>query len=133
MARTKNLDGSSAKSQHRRLSERRGRWAELLAAALLVCKGYRILSRRVKTPFGEVDLIASRGTRVAFVEVKYRNDFGNNEMPVSRKQAARIANAAEYWLWRHKNYRRHRIGLDCILMSRTGLPRHIPDALQPSA
>ena len=36
------------------------------------CKGWRILARRVKTPRGEVDLIARRGRTVAFVEVKWR-------------------------------------------------------------
>ena len=34
--------------------------------------GYRILARRVRTPYGEIDLIAVRGRRLAFVEVKRR-------------------------------------------------------------
>lgn len=131
LARSKNTDRGPASSQLRQRSEKRGRWAEWLAALLLVCKGYRIVNRRVRTPFGEIDLIARRGSRIAFVEVKYRKAFGSNDQPVTRRQADRIAKAAEYWLWRQKAYRAHRLGLDCILVSQTGLPRHIPDALQP--
>ena len=51
---------------------RRGRVSEWLAAAVLLAKGYRILGRRVRTPYGEIDLIAVRGRRLAFVEVKRR-------------------------------------------------------------
>src|SRR5262245_23358717 len=49
---------------------RRGRLSEWLAAAVLLGKGYRLLGRRIRTPFGEIDLIALRGRRLAFVEVK---------------------------------------------------------------
>ena len=136
LTRSKGMDreppAPSAQQERRRRSERRGRWAEWLAAGLLICKGYRILDRRVKTPFGEVDLIALRGRRIAFVEVKYRRDFGGNGRPVTHNQAERVAKAAEYWLWRQRDYRTFRIGLDCILISTTSLPAHIPDALQPS-
>ena len=52
--------------------EARGRRGEALAAWYLRLKGWRILARRVKTPRGEVDLIARRGRTVAFVEVKWR-------------------------------------------------------------
>ncbi len=123
----------SDNSRRRQLSEKRGRWAEWLAAGLLTCKGYRILSRRVKTPFGEIDLIARRGHRVAFVEVKYRKAFASDAPPISRRQSERIAKAAEYWLWRQANFRGHRMGLDCVLVSPAGLPRHMPDALQPTS
>ncbi len=123
----------SASRHQRRLSERRGRWAEWLAASLLICKGYRVLDRRVVTPFGEVDLIALRGRRVAFVEVKYRANLSGSERPITRKQAHRISKAAEHWLWRQKAYRSHHIGLDCVLVSRAWLPRHYPDALQHTA
>uniref|UniRef100_UPI0025F8626B YraN family protein n=1 Tax=uncultured Hyphomicrobium sp. TaxID=194373 RepID=UPI0025F8626B len=59
-------------SEQRRTRERRGHTAEWAAAIALMVKGYRILARREKTPLGEIDLIAVRGRRVAFVEVKRR-------------------------------------------------------------
>ena len=34
--------------------------AESLAAAFLIAKGYRILARRFRTPYGEIDIVARR-------------------------------------------------------------------------
>ncbi len=56
----------------RRRAEQGGRRAERLAALWLQLKGWKILGRRVRTPGGEVDLVARRGRTVAFVEVKTR-------------------------------------------------------------
>jgi putative endonuclease len=44
--------------------------AEASAAALLIAKGYFILARRYRTPYGEIDLVAHRRNLVGFVEVK---------------------------------------------------------------
>jgi putative endonuclease len=56
----------------RQSAERGGRRAESLAAWWLRLKGWRILARRVRTPVGEIDLVARRGRTIAFVEVKAR-------------------------------------------------------------
>jgi putative endonuclease len=42
----------------RQQAERRGRAAEWAAMLFLLCKGYRILGHRLRTPYGEVDLAA---------------------------------------------------------------------------
>ncbi len=86
-------------SPHRKAAERRGRHGELLAAALLVCKGYRILGRRVKTKVGEIDLIAKspRGV-ICFVEVKTRPDAIVAGEAVGLRQRARIVRAAAAYL-----------------------------------
>ncbi len=39
---------------------------------LLIAKAYRILARRWKTPFGEIDIVARRRRTLVFVEVKAR-------------------------------------------------------------
>ena len=52
--------------------EQKGRVAEAIAAVVLMLKGYRILARRRRTPQGEIDLIAVRGRRLAFVRRKGR-------------------------------------------------------------
>lgn len=49
-----------------------GRRGETLAAWYLRLKGYRIVATRVKTPVGEIDLIARRFGTTAFIEVKAR-------------------------------------------------------------
>jgi putative endonuclease len=109
---------------------RRGRLSEWLAAAALLAKGYRILGRRVRTPYGEIDLIAVRGRRLAFVEVKRRATRGEAEAALAHRQAARIARAAEFWVSRRPAFCNHEQGLDAILVMPRRLPVHVPNALQ---
>jgi putative endonuclease len=61
-----------ADRESRRKREAWGRRAESVAALFLRLKGYRILARRVRTPAGEIDLIARHGDSLIFVEVKAR-------------------------------------------------------------
>jgi putative endonuclease len=117
--------------EDRRKRERGGRLAELAAAALLLLKGYRILARRHRSQFGEIDLIAVRGRRLAFVEVKRRRTIDVAQAATTSRQADRIAQAAEQWVWRHPAFRQHEIGLDVVLLAPGRLPRHQPNALQP--
>ena len=109
---------------------RRGRVSEWLAAAVLLAKGYRILGRRVRTPYGEIDLIAVRGLRLAFVEVKRRATRLEGEAAITPRQAGRIARAAEFWVSRRPVYRDHEQGLDVVLVTPGRLPVHVPEALQ---
>jgi putative endonuclease len=110
---------------------RRGRISELAAAGLLLAKGYRILARRRRTPYGEIDLIAVRGRRLAFIEVKRRATRAECEAALTPRQAGRIARATQFWLSRHVRYRDHDIGLDAVFVTPGRLPVHLPDALQP--
>jgi putative endonuclease len=109
---------------------RRGRFSELAAAAALLAKGYRILERRCRTPYGEIDLIAVRAKRIAFIEVKRRTTTLEAEAALTQYQARRIARAAEYWVSRNPRYCDHDRGLDAILVVPHRLPTHLPDALQ---
>jgi putative endonuclease len=111
---------------------RRGRLSELVAAAALMLRGYRIPGRRVRTPYGEIDLIAVRGRRLAFVEVKRRATRAEAEAAVSPRQVGRIARAAEFWVARHPCWRDHEQGLDALFVMPNRLPAHVPDALQPA-
>ena|SRR5438046_3134045 len=51
---------------------RTGVSAESRAAAFLMAKGYRILEKRFRTRYGEIDIVARRRNLVAFIEVKAR-------------------------------------------------------------
>jgi len=106
-------------------AEKRGRRGELLALALLLCKGYRILGRRVKTRAGEIDLIVqSPFGLICFVEVKARPDEGLAAEAITIRQRARIVRAAGLYLaGRPRPYRFDRIS---VLPGR--LPRHIRGA-----
>ncbi len=110
---------------------RRGALAEVAAAIWLMLKGYRILAWRRRTRFGELDLIAVRGRRIAFVEVKQRRTTEEAQAAISGWQADRIVAAAEQWVWHHPRYRNHEIGLDAVLITRWRWPQHAVNALQP--
>ena len=62
-------------SEKRVRAYRHGLLAETIAALLLRLKGHRNIARRYKTPVGEIDLVALKGKRLAFVEVKQRKTF----------------------------------------------------------
>lgn len=107
----------------------RGDRGEALAAALLMAKGYRILARRHRTPYGEVDIIAVRLRRIAFVEVKRRPSLSAAEAALTPNQSRRIGNAADYWLANNSRYGDYELGLDAVLVVPWRWPRHIPNAL----
>ncbi|HEY8450612.1 MAG TPA: YraN family protein, partial [Bacillota bacterium] len=91
---------------------------------------YRILERRCRTPYGELDIVAVRARRLAFVEVKRRATRAEAEAALTQYQARRIVRAADYWVSRHPRYRDHDRGLDAVLVLPLSLPVHLPDALQ---
>jgi putative endonuclease len=80
--------------RNRRSAERRGRHAELIAMIWLMLKGYRILGRRLRTPFGEVDLAALKDGVLTIVEVKARASVGLGLDALSARQQERLGHAA---------------------------------------
>ena len=82
-------------TRDRRRAEQAGRVGETAAAWWLRLKGWRILARRVRTPAGEIDLVARRGTLVAFVEVKRRATPAELDFAIDHRRLARVAAAAE--------------------------------------
>jgi putative endonuclease len=78
----------------RQRAERGGRRAETYAAFFLQLKGWSILARRVRTPVGEVDLVARRGRTVAFIEVKARATEAGAAMALDHFRLRRVAAAA---------------------------------------
>ena len=50
----------------------KGRWAEDAALAHLQARGYKLVARNKRTPYGEIDLWMERGGVPVFVEVKQR-------------------------------------------------------------
>ena len=76
-----------------------GAWGEKLAASYLRKKRYKIIQTGYRCRFGEIDIIASQGTFLVFVEVKLRksNEFAQaKEFVDSRKQSRIITTASVY-------------------------------------
>ncbi|HEY0627176.1 MAG TPA: YraN family protein [Allosphingosinicella sp.] len=110
----------------RQLAEQGGRRAEAKAALWLQMKGWRILGRRVRTPVGEVDLIARKGKVVAFIEVKARATMAEAEQSLDAYRLRRVAAAAEALLHLHaKDDDVTRI--DAVYVVPGRLPRHLPN------
>src|SRR5467141_1278905 len=80
---------------------RTGLSAETRAAAYLMAKGYRILAKRFRTPYGEIDLVARKRNLLAFIEVKARANLDDAAYAVTARQQARIIEAAQAWLMAH--------------------------------
>lgn len=120
---------STGDTELRRRRHRRGRTSEWIAAALLMSKGYRILARRMKTPLGEIDIIAVRGRRLAFVEVKRRATLLDCEAAITDVQSHRIRNAAMLWMARRPQYRDCEMGFDAVFLIPFGWPRHVLNRL----
>ena len=110
--------------------ERQGRRGEILAAWYLRFKGWRILARRVKTPRGEVDLVARKGKAVAFVEVKWRNNAASLDIAIDAWRLRRVAAAAEAVGHRFTGAG-DTIRIDVLLLAPRRFPRHIVNAWQP--
>lgn len=80
-----------------------GKWGEAIVAEDLRKKGRRILAAGYRCRLGEIDLIASDGRFLAFIEVKLRKDAGHGtaaEAVTSRKQS-RIRATAQLYLAQH--------------------------------
>jgi putative endonuclease len=121
-----------APSQERVAAFRLGRSAESRAAMLLIAKAYRILARRWKTPFGEIDIVARRRHTLVFVEVKARATADEAVEAVTERNQQRIIKAAEMWLAHHPRDGKDDIRFDVIAVTPGKMPRHIPNAFDAS-
>lgn len=111
---------------------RTGVSAEGRAAAYLMAKGYRILAKRFRTPYGEIDIVARKRNLLAFVEVKARASFEEAAYAVTPRQQARIIEAAQAWLMAHPEHAEFELRFDAMLIAPRRLPRHLLAAFDAS-
>ena len=111
---------------------RTGLSAESRAAAFLMAKGYRILAKRFRTPYGEIDLVAKKRNLLAFIEVKARASLDEAAYAVTPRQQARIIDAAQGWLAAHPEHAEFDLRFDAILIAPRHLPRHLLAAFDAS-
>ncbi|MFV1960108.1 MAG: YraN family protein [Planctomycetota bacterium] len=121
------LRGAPGASPRRRrgLEARRlGRRGEQVAARALRRAGYRILGRNLRTPHGEVDLLAREGGALVVVEVKTRRLPAPGEPPLRRRvlgasQRDRLRRAAA-WLGRRAGSDPRRVRRDLVTVTFAG-------------
>ena len=114
--------------QDRQQARQRGIAAETLCLWLLRLKGYRILARDLRTPVGEIDIVARRGNTLVAVEVKRRGTLEDAADAISRDQRRRILRALGWFAQRQPDGERLALRFDAMLLDGGLLPRHIRDA-----
>jgi len=105
-----------------------GRRSEYVAALWLMAKGYRILGFRLRTPHGEIDLLAQKGRVLAVVEVKRRGAIETALEAVTWRQRQRLRRAAEAFAARRASLKDAAIRLDLMALAPGRWPCHIRDA-----
>lgn len=113
----------------RQRAEKGGRRAESLAALWLRLKGWRILGRRVRTPVGEIDLVARRGRTVIFVEVKARATAEASALALDEYRLRRVAAAAEAVAHRYARPG-DTLRVDAVFITPRQLPKHLAHVWQ---
>ncbi|MEE2565420.1 YraN family protein [Hyphobacterium marinum] len=114
----------------RQAAEARGRRAETLTAIWLMAKGYRILARRARTPYGELDLVAKRGPVLAFVEVKTSDKQGRAVHALSPRQQGRLIRAGAWFRSRSDEFARLQPRFDLMIIEPGRWPEHRRGAWQ---
>lgn len=111
-----------------------GAWGENLAREYLIINGYAIMEQNQRIGHKEIDIIATKGDKIAFVEVKTRSTpFTDPADAVDKKKIKRLVQAADTFM-RTFNIR-HEPQFDIITI--IGTPEttyeltHYPDAFLP--
>lgn len=117
-------------AQHNKI----GSWGEDIARDYLITKGYAIMEQNMHIGHKEIDIIAIKGDRIVFVEVKTRStDFVDPADAVDSKKVIRLSKAADRFIQAYNI--RHEPQFDIITV--IGTPEtghtltHYPDAFFP--
>jgi putative endonuclease len=85
----------AARRRHRgTMAERAGAAAEDAVARRYEERGRRVRARRLRGPWGEVDLVAEEGDALVFVEVKRAPSLAEAALRLGRRQMDRLCAAA---------------------------------------
>lgn len=103
----------------------KGILGEFIASICLMLKGFHIEERRFKTHCGEIDLIASKGNLLVFVEVKSRKHMDECFTAIRNKQLCRIQRASQIFLKKRPRFMAHQIRFDAIFVANWHLPVHL--------
>jgi putative endonuclease len=114
----------------REAADARGRHAEARAAAALAAEGWAVLARRLRTPAGELDLVAEREGLLAFIEVKARATLAEAAAALGPAQRRRLVAAAEWWIGANPGHGAAGMRFDVLLVDAGGRVRRIADAFR---
>lgn len=84
-------------------NQKLARWGEALVGEVLREKGFTINALNARTPYGEIDLIASDGNGIRFIEVKTRSSqaFGQPEDSINLQKLNHMQQSAAWYIQTH--------------------------------
>ncbi len=108
---------------------RAGQRAERRAVWWYRLHGYRILAANVWAGGNELDVVARRGRRLVFCEVKEKTDdrFGDPLEMVDGEKQRRLRRAADTWLAAHPETNGLRVSFE-VMAVRDGRLERVPEA-----
>lgn len=110
-----------------------GHWGETLACEYLAAKGYAIAEHNWRCGHYEIDIIAYKGSRIIFVEVKTRSNKEEDPLEaVNRSKIMRLVRAAKVYI--EANKINHDLQFDLIAINGNHDEyhiEHIEDAFAP--
>jgi putative endonuclease len=118
------------RSRRGQAADQRGRSAETAARVALERDGWMILAHRLRTPAGEIDMVAEKEGMLAIVEVKARPRLAEAAASVSIRQQARLISATEIVLLDHPDWGVNGVRFDLLLVDAAGVVRRITDAFR---
>ena len=80
-----------------------GAWGEGVAAEWLAAHGREVVARNIRTPYGEIDIVARQGDVTLFVEVKTLTSSANffPEAQITARKREHMLNAAQHYCAEH--------------------------------
>lgn len=113
----------------------RGNLGEDIAKRYLKEKGFKILESQYFARVGEIDIVAEKGGRLHFVEVKARssNKFGYPEEALTATKSERVRKAVGIYLLKnkitHQNYQIDLVTVELNWDNHKAKVKHIPNAV----
>ena len=104
-----------------------GARGEATARAFLERQGYAIQATNYRCPWGEIDIVASQGEVLVFVEVRSRRGsaLGSPEESVTSSKRRHLIATAQHYLQEHGGFSQWRIDLVAVRMDRQGRVRRV--------
>ena len=118
------------------LNNKLGEEGEAFACSYLEEQGYTILHRNWRHHHQEIDIVATQGDHLVFIEVKTRtnDDWENPRDAITNKKIRLLADAAEAYIYQHNRPEEARFDVLTLITRPYGFEVElIPEAFHPMA
>ena len=101
-----------------------GKNGEMLASRFLETKGYSIVCQNWRFAHYEIDIIATKGKKLHFIEVKTRSSalYGHPEESVTKRKFRHLKNAADEYLFLNPGHRWIQYDIVSITLKKNAAP-----------